>query len=144
MGAARVVAKAQAAGLPVFHARIVPDADIAAALARARVLAFAGIGDPQKLFATLADAGVPVVTARGFPDHHRYTLAEAQALCDAADRAGLTLVTTEKDLARIRGDAGLTALAARVRVLPVTLAFDDPTAFMDLLGRKIASARARA
>jgi len=141
-GAAPVVAKAQARGLPVFRARIVPDADASAALARTPVLAFAGIGDPEKLFASLAAAGVTVAATRSFPDHHRYTGAEARALCEAADQAGLTLVTTEKDLARIQGEDELAGLAARARALPVTLALDDPASFMELLRHRIDAARA--
>ena len=66
-----------------------PDAGFIAALGGGRVLAFAGIGDPEKFFATLADAGIAVAATRSFPDHHRYTRAEAQALCDDADREGL-------------------------------------------------------
>ena len=82
-----------------------------ASLAGKRVLAFAGIGDPEKFFATLREAGVAVATTRSFDDHHRYTRADAQALCDEADRDGLVLVTTEKDLARMQGDED----AARAR-----------------------------
>jgi tetraacyldisaccharide 4'-kinase len=141
-GAAAVVAKARTRGLPVFRAHIVPDADVSAALARTPVLAFAGIGDPEKLFATLAAAGVTVATTRSFPDHHRYTGAQARALCEDAERMGLTLVTTEKDLARIQGEQELAGLAARARALPVTLALDDPASFMELLRHKIDAARA--
>ena len=36
------------------------------------VLAFAGIGDPEKFFATLAEAGVSLAATQSFPDHHRY------------------------------------------------------------------------
>src|SRR5262245_12159242 len=82
---APVLAQARARDLPVFQARLEPDAAGVAALGRARVLAFAGIGDPEKLFATLADAGVAVAARRSFADHHRYTLAEARSLCDEAD-----------------------------------------------------------
>jgi tetraacyldisaccharide 4'-kinase len=140
-GAGAVVMKAHARGLPVFQARIVPDPELAAALAGTRVLAFAGIGDPDKLFATLVAAGISVAATRSFPDHHRYRGAEARALCETAERAGLTLVTTEKDLARIQGEEALAGLAARARALPVTLVLDDPASFMKLLCRKIETAR---
>ncbi|HEV2956681.1 MAG TPA: tetraacyldisaccharide 4'-kinase, partial [Xanthobacteraceae bacterium] len=86
---------AEARGLTVFRGRLVPDAASVAALTGSRVLAFAGIGDPEKFFATLSAAGVDVAIARGFPDHHPFTGAQAAALVAEADRAGLSLVTTE-------------------------------------------------
>jgi tetraacyldisaccharide 4'-kinase len=138
---AGVTAAARGRGVPVFHASLVPDAAVAAALAGTRVLAFAGIGDPEKLFATLTGAGIKVATARGFPDHHRYTRAEAGMLCEQADREALMLVTTEKDLARMQGDENVAALAARARAFPVALTLADPAAFLRLLRTRVASAR---
>jgi tetraacyldisaccharide 4'-kinase len=107
------------------------------------VLAFAGIGDPEKFFLTLADAGVAVAATRTFPDHHRYTRAEAKALCEQAEREGLLLVTTEKDLARLTGDDEARELAAHARALPVTLAVEDEARFKSLLLERLAAARTR-
>src|SRR5262249_35122319 len=87
--------------IPVFRASLQADSAFIAGLAGHRLLAFAGIGDPQKFFATLAEAGAALAATRSFADHHRYTRREAAALCEEADRKGLTLVTTEKDLARL-------------------------------------------
>jgi len=139
--AADVEAAARARGVPVFHAGLAPDAAAIAVLAGRRVLAFAGIGDPEKLFATLAGAGITVAAARSFPDHHRYTPAEARMLSEQAEREALVLVTTEKDLARMQGDAGVAALAARARALPVTLTLAEADAFMCLLRTRLAMAR---
>jgi tetraacyldisaccharide 4'-kinase len=111
----------------------VPDPAAVAALAGAPVLAFAGIADPDKFFATLRDAGIDVAATRRFADHHCFGAAEAQDLIATADQLRLTLVTTEKDLARMTGDAALAALAARCRTLPVTLELDQPGALRDLL-----------
>jgi tetraacyldisaccharide 4'-kinase len=139
--AAAVVAHARARNVAVFHARLQPDAGVTATLAGARVLAFAGIGDPHKFFATLAEAGVTVVATRRFPDHHRYTRAEAQALCSDAERAGLALVTTEKDLVRLAGEAEAAQLAAQAQALPVALAFEDAQRFNALLLERISDVR---
>jgi tetraacyldisaccharide 4'-kinase len=136
-----VLVEARARDIPVLEARLQPDAGVIAALGSARVLAFAGIGDPQKFFATLADAGIAVGATRSFPDHHRYTRAEAQGLCDDADRAGLALVTTEKDLVRLAGDEAVAQLAARAHALPVTLALDDEEVLRSLLLERIAAGR---
>jgi tetraacyldisaccharide 4'-kinase len=140
---ADVAAPARRRNLPVFAARLHPDRAFLAALGGGRVLAFAGIGDPEKFFATLAGAGVEVAARRSFPDHHRYTRADAAALCGQADREGLVLVTTEKDLVRLAGDDRVAELAARARALPVTLMFEDAAGFGALLFERIAAARAR-
>jgi tetraacyldisaccharide 4'-kinase len=141
VAATDVVKDARGHDIPVFAARLQPDAGFVAARRGGRVLAFAGIGDPQKFFVTLAEAGIAIGATRSFPDHHRYTRAEAQALCDQAERASLALVTTEKDLARIRGDDELAQLAAHAHALPVTLAFEQEVGFRTLLLERLALVR---
>jgi tetraacyldisaccharide 4'-kinase len=136
-----VVAQARARGTAVFAARLQPEADVVRALQAERVLAFAGIGDPEKFFRTLADAGIDVAARRGFADHHRYTAPEARALCEEADRQRLALVTTEKDLVRLAGDEAVASLATRARALPVTLVLEDAEGFERMLQGRIAASR---
>jgi len=140
---ADLVATARARAIPVFAARLEPDAGSLAALRGKRVVAFAGIGDPAKFFTTLRAAGVAVVATRSFADHHRYTAAEARELCEAADRDDLVLVTTEKDQARLAGEADPARLASRTCALPVTLVLDDEERFKSLLLARIVDARRR-
>ena len=125
--------------IPVLRASLRADAAFIATLAGRRVLAFAGIGDPQKFFATLTEAGVAIAATRSFADHHRFTGREAAALCEEAERDGLALVTTEKDLARLSGEEQ--PLSARARALPVTLVFEDTAGFESLLLERLAAAR---
>ena len=66
-----------------------------------RVVAFAGIGRPEKFFATLRSLGAELVGARKFPDHHPFTAGEIAALRRAADRDRAQLVTTAKDWVRL-------------------------------------------
>ncbi len=138
---AALIAAWQPLDIPVFGADLQPDAGIIAALGGGRVLAFAGIGDPQKFFRTLTQAGIAVAATRSFPDHHRLSRSEAQTLIDAADRDGLVLVTTEKDLARLAGDAELAELAARAQALPVMLSWREEEKFCALLMERLATAR---
>jgi tetraacyldisaccharide 4'-kinase len=133
---------AEARGLTVFHGRLVPDAASIAALTGTRVLAFAGIGDPERFFATLRNVGVDVAVARDFPDHHSFTAGEAAALVAEADRARLTLVTTEKDFARLARKRALAELAARSRVLPVALAIEEEDRFRRFVLASVAAAHA--
>jgi tetraacyldisaccharide 4'-kinase len=109
----------------VITGRMVPEAGAVAALVDRATLAFAGIGDPDKFYATLRAAGVAVAAQQSFADHHVFTAAEAAALIARADARGLALVTTEKDHARMSGYPALATLAARSATLPVTLVIDD-------------------
>lgn len=131
-----VLTHAFARKLPVFHGRLEPDAQALAALRGHPVLAFAGIGDPEKFFATLRGAGIDVRVAVPFPDHHRYRRAEARDLIARAERDGLVPVTTEKDSVRLAGQDDIAALAGVARTLPVKLVVTEAEAFRDLvLGR---------
>jgi len=141
-GAANVTAEARTRRIPVFHARLKPDLEVVAGLGGGRVLAFAGIGSPEKFYSTLLAAGLTVAATRNFADHHRYTRAEADSLGEQATREGLVLVTTEKDLARMQGDSETAALAAQARTLPVSLELEDERGFRSLLSERIATARA--
>ena len=124
-GAREIVAAAKSRGLPVLHGRLVPDPAAVTALKPHKVLAFAGIGDPDKFFATLATAGIAIAAKKSFPDHHRFTAEEAAELVMDCEHESLTLLTTEKDHARMSGDPALAALSARAQVLPVTMAVEE-------------------
>jgi tetraacyldisaccharide 4'-kinase len=121
-------------GLPVLTARLQPGGALAA-LAGRPVVAFAGIGRPEKFFGMLAAAGVRPAASRPFPDHHRYAPREIVALIAEADRLGAVLATTPKDAARLAP-----ADRARVTVVGVRLAWDDAAAIEALLTDLLARA----
>jgi tetraacyldisaccharide 4'-kinase len=123
-----------AAGLPLLRARLVPDADAAARLKGRKVVAFAGIGRPEKFFATLREIGAEVTECVGFPDHHPFTAGEIAALAARAAGLNAQLVTTVKDLTRLPADLPAD-LRAGVAVLPVDLLWSDPAALEALLHR---------
>ena len=131
--AAAVAELGRKRGLPLFHARLEPDRQTLAALAGRRILAFAGIADPDKFFVTLAEAGLTVVERHGFADHHRFTAADAQTLTARAQSENLMLVTTEKDQARMAGEPHLGELTGRTNALPARLVIDEDDAFRDLM-----------
>ena len=123
--AAGIAAELAARGKPVLSAHLRPDAASLDAVSGKRVLAFAGIGDPGRFFRTLRGAGIDVVRERAFADHHPFAPDEIEALVAEASGDGLTLVTTEKDLARLRGRGGLPDRAQQIVPFAVTLEFDD-------------------
>ncbi len=67
-----------------------------------KILAFAGIGNPENFFSLLRDNGLKVKKEISFPDHYNYTKKEMENLIFKAKDEGLTLLTTEKDFFRIK------------------------------------------
>ncbi|MEO0982147.1 MAG: tetraacyldisaccharide 4'-kinase [Pseudomonadota bacterium] len=65
------------------------------------VVAFAGIGRPEKFFDTLDAAGAEMVDAAPFPDHHRFARGDLNLLHKLAEERGAALITTEKDFVRL-------------------------------------------
>ncbi|ANW04300.1 tetraacyldisaccharide 4'-kinase [Bradyrhizobium icense] len=131
-----VAAEIAAQGKPVLRARLKPDDAQVAALQGKRVLAFAGIGDPARFFNTLRLSGIDVVRQQAFADHHPYSQTEIEGLITEARRDGLTLVTTEKDLARLRDRQHIVPFA-------VTLEFDDPARLRKFVADRLFKARER-
>jgi tetraacyldisaccharide 4'-kinase len=120
--AAKSVAAAVASqGKPVVSARIKADPALVASLQGKRVLAFAGIGDPSRFFRTLRANGINIVVERRFADHHPYSRQEVDGLIADAKCGALTMLTTEKDLARLRGRKDLGEGVDEIIALPVTL-----------------------
>lgn len=124
------------AGKTLFAAALVADPAVAARLAGRRAVAFAGIGRPEKFFATLAELGADIVACRAFADHHVYSAGESADLRRLARDCGALLVTTQKDAARI-ADGERHGL----EILPVSLIFEDVAALTALLFEKLAAAR---
>lgn len=91
--------------------------------ANSRVHAVAGIGDPERFFATLRARGIAVVP-HAFPDHHRYTAADLQFGSD------LPVLMTEKDAVKCRGFA-----AGRHYSVPISAELPEAfwIAFLDRL-----------
>ena len=96
--------------------------------AKGRYLAFAGIGDPEKFFATLRGLGAPLVRTVALDDHQKLARPMIQRLMKEAQSMNAQLVTTEKDAARLPAD-----LRSGILSLPVRLEFDDANALETLL-----------
>lgn len=113
---------------PVLRANTVPAAAVDW-LRGTKVLAWAAIGAPERFFSLLRTLGADLIEAVKFPDHHWLSQAEATALLEAARAGAATLVTTEKDAARLGGEAGMLAdLGRHSRPLPVKLQFSPAEA----------------
>ena len=133
----RIAAEAMSRNIPVLRGGLRPDHEAAARLQGRRVLAFAGIGRPEKFFESLGEIGAEVVQTRSFPDHHAYVEREILALLDSAAQATLTPVTTEKDFMRLIGFAATEPRIAAIGLLPVSLVLHEDAPLQPLLERAL-------
>lgn len=130
---------------PVLASTIRPAAD-SAWIAERPLIAFAGIGTPDRFFATLEALGGCIAERVPFPDHHTFTAADAQTLLLLASaHPDSQLISTEKDFVRLSADTGpLAELAKATRVLPIraTLGTDDNQRMQVLLENAIRGRKA--
>ena len=122
-----VAAQLDMSELPILRARMVPAA-AAERFAGRNVVAFAGIGRPEKFFATLEDLGCRIIKRQGFPDHHTFDPDEIMRLVETARAAGAIPVTTTKDFARLPREAQV-----MVEAVPVILEWRNPQEIESLL-----------
>ena len=111
-------------GLPILHAKLVPERN--ENLVDKGLYAFAGIGHPEKFFKSLNALGLDVVRTKSFADHHEYTETDIRTLLSEAEDDELQLVTTTKDMARIETTNGELYhwLSARTDVLNVRMSIE--------------------
>lgn len=107
---------------PVVETRMTPTA----AAPEGPLVAFAGIGRPQKFFDTLTDAGGTLADAIPFPDHHTFSDNDLTYLRTLAAERKARLITTEKDFVRLSS-------AQRDEVLAFPVRIDLPRSDIDRL-----------
>ncbi len=99
-----------------------------------KILAFAGIGRPEKFFSSLRAAGAELVQEIAFGDHHAFTAKDVANLTQWAEQTQARLITTTKDAVRWPEE-----LCADLLVWPVALEFAKPDDVENLLAEVIRS-----
>ncbi len=113
---------AKRTSLPIFYAEVKEEQP---QNAKRDVLAFAGIGHPEKFYTSLAKCGLNVVKTHNFPDHYFYTRAELNKLIDEAKNKDLDIFTTSKDFVKIP-----LSLRKEIKVLNIKVQWQDKDKFM--------------
>lgn len=115
------------ADIPLLHARVRLGPE-AADLNGRDVIAFAGIGMPDKFFDTLRAAGCRIIAGHPFPDHYPYEAEDIRRLKARARETGSLLVTTAKDAVRLSAE-----MRDGIEVLTITIEWNDQAALASVL-----------
>ncbi len=131
-----VVRQASRAGRAVYKAQLQPSSS--ADVAGNRWLAFAGIGNPSKFFASVQQAGGEVAEGKTFPDHYSYQPDDIAKLMETAEKLGVGLITTAKDHVRLVTMSDVpNAFIRNLAVLDVDLSFERKDAIGRILDTAI-------
>jgi len=112
-----------------LHADLIPD-PLPREIKGKSVVAFTGIGHPEKFFSTVSDLGYIMQESIPFSDHHSFNSADIHHLRDVAKKRKARLVCTEKDAQRLP-----IAFLSEVTIVPVTLKWSDHVVIETLLDK---------
>jgi len=123
------VLRSHAPAVPLYHSRYKPVSLVEVASGKQfspefvqgkRVLAFAGVADPEYFVHVLKGLGADIVRAVPFTDHHQYTTEDVREMCEYRDTVDLC-VTTQKDYVKLQanplGDLPLFVLTIEQEIL---------------------------
>lgn len=117
-------------GLPVFFGHL--EATHTTIDNKKNVVAFAGIGHPQKFYHTLKEQGFNVVKTIDFPDHHFYNCTELQNIVNEAEVLQAEIYTTGKDYVKIPN-----SFQSEIKLLEVAVVWDKPDELLDFIKTRI-------
>ncbi len=115
--------------LPVFFGHTEP---VQTTVGNTDVVAFAGIGHPQKFYHTLKLQGYNVVKTVDFPDHHFYTKDELENILNEAKKLNAEVYTTSKDFVKIPS-----LYHKSINMLEVAVVWDKPDALLKFIEDRI-------
>lgn len=98
------------------------------------VVAFAGIGHPQKFYHTLKQQGFNVVKTIDFPDHHFYSSEELDNIVKQAKSLNAQIYTTSKDFVKIPP-----LYSQDINVLEIAVVWDNPEELSTFIKQRISA-----
>ena len=91
-----------------------------------KVIAFAGIGNPENFFDLLIENKLNIIETVKFPDHHKYSEKELENLLNKIKDNNSILLTTEKDYFRISEKN-----KKRIKCLKINVEIDNKNQFVE-------------
>lgn len=115
--------------IPVFKAELKP---VSCKVSKGKVIAFTGLGFPDKFKKFLIKIGYEVEDFLVFPDHHPYTINDMKKIIKTASKHNYPIITTEKDYVRLPSPYN-----KEIEKIEVKMCFDDENGFLDFLIKHI-------
>ena len=97
-----------------------------------KIMAFAGIGNPEKFFNLLKDNMIDVVEEISFPDHYKYSIKDVENLINKKKEKNAILLTTEKDFFRIEKQ-----FHGNINFLKIKVEIEDKDKFINAIKKII-------
>ena len=113
----------------VYYEYVAEDID---KLKNKKLIAFAGIGNPENFFNFLKNNNLNIVKEIKYPDHYDYSKKNLDYLINLKKRYGAKLITTEKDYMRINSDDRQNFL-----YLPIKVNLESPDFLKNTIRKKI-------
>ena len=115
--------------LPTFFGHIEP---LQTYINNQNIIAFAGIGHPQKFYHTLGTQGFNIIETIDFPDHHFYTKKELENIIQKGKQLNAEIYTTSKDYVKIPN-----SLQKEFNVLEIAIVWEEPEKLLNFIRQKI-------
>ena len=126
--------------IPRFRAYFEPDESLKSYIGKS-VIAYCGIGRPEKFLETLEDVGIKIPRYQFYTDHYAYKDSDAETLLGLSNKLKMPLLTTEKDYVRLpNDDSPLGQLKKRSVTVPIKLIFEDNKELNQMLKMKLGEA----
>ncbi len=111
--------------LPIFNGKVIATKP---SVNNNNIIAFAGIGRPEKFYTSLRELGFNLLQTIDFPDHHQYNKAELIKLIDMAKKENALLFTTSKDFVKIPSE-----LQKNFNVLEIDILWENQAALLSFI-----------
>ena len=112
-------------GLPIFYGKIVAKKPV---IENKNIIAFAGIGRPQKFYTSLQDCGFNVIKTFDFPDHYFYKENDLKKIIAVAESLNADIYTTSKDFVKIPH-----IFKSKIKVLNIEINWQNENELSDFL-----------
>ena len=113
---------------PIINAQINIENEYINNFKNKNVVAFCGLGYPEKFYKTLKEIGCNLRHTESFPDHYKYKDSKIKKLINKANALNSLLITTEKDHIKIKNK-----YKNRIFYFPITIKYFDEKALNNLL-----------